>query len=232
VKPLRVLALIVLAPICVPFWLMLMGVGIMTGQPMVWASMMMNWKYRPRRQMGHKEGNMMSDPTGTSLKEAVAKWERQQSEQEAALLAAERKQVDEQQTRQAELDRNAAVYMAKIGTVVAPVVAEVRQELSGKIHVNHDQRAGEHGATIQIFTLRPLIGGTVKQVPLEVALGDDGMVTIGTDARMGMVRVTSPEDIVHCIRLDDLDQPRFRQILHGYVRAMIAPTSRGLFSDT
>ena len=115
---------------------------------------------------------------------------------------------------------------------MAPVVTEVRQELSGKIHVNHDQRPSEHGATIQIITLRPLVGGTMKQVPLVVALDDDGVVSIGTDSRMGMVRVTSPEDIAHRIHLDDLDQPRFRQIFDGYVRAMLAPTPQGLFSDT
>ncbi len=47
-KTLRLVALILLAPIWLPFWLLVMGVGATIGQPMTWASMVMHWKYRPK----------------------------------------------------------------------------------------------------------------------------------------------------------------------------------------
>ena len=43
--PWRLVLLIVLFPIWFPFWMIVMGVGIMTGQPMMWASLMMHFKY-------------------------------------------------------------------------------------------------------------------------------------------------------------------------------------------
>jgi hypothetical protein len=45
-RPLRLTITIVLAPIWLPFYLMVMGLGIMLGQPMIWPSILMHLKYR------------------------------------------------------------------------------------------------------------------------------------------------------------------------------------------
>jgi hypothetical protein len=63
-------------------------------------------------------------------------------------------------------------------------------------------------------------------------LGDDGVVSIITDTRMGMLRVAGPDEIAHHICLDDLDQPRFRQVFDSYVKAMLAPARERHFTDT
>ena len=45
-RPLRLALTIVLAPIWLPFYLMVMGLGIMLGQPMIWPSVLVHLKYR------------------------------------------------------------------------------------------------------------------------------------------------------------------------------------------
>ncbi len=100
------------------------------------------------------------------LEDAVAKWERREAEQEAARIAAERRLMDDQRARREEWQRNVSTYTAKLGTVVAPVVVEIRQKLSGKILVIQDQNISEHGTINQIYRLHSLIeSATVQQTP-------------------------------------------------------------------
>jgi hypothetical protein len=45
-RQLRIVLLVLLSPIWLPFYLMVMGLGIMVGQPMAWPSLLMQLKYR------------------------------------------------------------------------------------------------------------------------------------------------------------------------------------------
>ena len=49
-RTLRLVLLILLTPIWLPFYVMVMGLGMTMGQPMVWPAMLMQMRYRPRKE--------------------------------------------------------------------------------------------------------------------------------------------------------------------------------------
>jgi hypothetical protein len=78
-----------------------------------------------------------------------------------------------QQTRVAELSRNARTYVVK-------VVARIREEMSGRILSVHDLMSDLHGAHRLVYSLPSLGAGMVRQAPPVVGLEEGDMVSITT----------------------------------------------------
>jgi len=115
---------------------------------------------------------------------------------------------------------------------MAPVVVQIREELSGKIRVHAEQTPDRRGAFRLAYRLQPLGPGEVRQMPLVVELQEDRMVLLATEETLGGLKLVTPDRIEQRVPLADLTQPLFKGVFQSYVQSVLTPLATRTFVDS